>query len=324
MTTTNKLFIYKYKPVMFSDYQVNRATIEIIETFLKMEALNLILYGETASGKTTLLNTIIHEYYRGHTEQEREDNILYINNLREQGIHFYRNDVKIFCQTCSNIHGKKKMVVIDDIDLISEQSQQVFRNCIDKYGKNVFFVITCTVIQKVIDNLQSRLQIIKMQRFDPCELRGFIDYIQAAEGIQIDADAKEFVLKLSDYSIQLLVHYMEKFYILNERITLAKAHDLCSNISFYVLDEYIGLIRQGDRRGAISYIYTLYDRGYSVIDILDTFFVYVKTTDKLDEQEKYQTIELLCKYITVFYNIHEDEIELAFFTNNMISHLCHV
>jgi DNA polymerase III delta prime subunit len=48
--------------------------------------------------------------------------------------------VKTFCQTCSVIKGKKKIIVLDDIDLINEQSQQVFRNCIDKFSHNVNFI----------------------------------------------------------------------------------------------------------------------------------------------------------------------------------------
>ena len=44
----------------------------------------------------------------------------------------------------------------------------------------------------------------------------------------------------------------------------------------------------------------------------------LKTTDILTETQKYEIIKLLCKYISIFHNIHEDEIELALFTNNLI------
>jgi hypothetical protein len=43
----------------------------------------------------------------------------------------------------------------------------------------------------------------------------------------------------------------------------------------------------------------------------------VKTTNHLDENEKYNIIPHLCKYITIFHNIHEDEVELALFTNSI-------
>ena len=54
------------------------------------------------------------------------------------------------------------------------------------------------------------------------------------------------------------------------------------------------------------------------MDILDNFFLYVKITTLISEYEKYIIIPYICKYITVFHNIHEEEIELALFTNNIL------
>ena len=68
---------------------------------------------------------------------------------------------------------------------------------------------------------------------------------------------------------------------------------------------------------AIDIFYELYDKGYSVMDIYDNYFIFIKITDILSETQKYEIIKLLCKYISIFHNIHEDEIELALFTNNL-------
>jgi hypothetical protein len=68
---------------------------------------------------------------------------------------------------------------------------------------------------------------------------------------------------------------------------------------------------------AISLIYSIYDQGYSVIDILDNYFTFVKQTHLLTEEQKYKIIPYICKYIEIFYNIHEDVIELALFTFNL-------
>jgi septum formation topological specificity factor MinE len=53
------------------------------------------------------------------------------------------------------------------------------------------------------------------------------------------------------------------------------------------------------------------------MDILDNYFLFVKITNLLTEKQKYDIIPVICKYITIFYNIHEDEIELALFSNNL-------
>ena len=55
------------------------------------------------------------------------------------------------------------MVVIDDMDILNEQSQQVFRNYIDKYKNNVNFICSCSNIEKIIESIQSRLYIFTIK-----------------------------------------------------------------------------------------------------------------------------------------------------------------
>ena len=58
-----------------------------------------------------------------------------------------------------------------------------------------------------------------------------------------------------------------------------------------------------------------------MIDILDYFISFVKQTLILSEEQKYEIIPFLCKYITIVHNVHENEIELALFTNNFTAPL---
>ena len=318
METSDKLFVNKYQPLLFADFGVDNEIIKIFKTLIVMDNLNILLIGDIASGKTSLLNCLIREYYTGYNPKEYEENIMYINNLKEQGINYYRNDVKTFCQTCSVIKGKKKFIMIDDIDLINEQSQQVFRNCIDKFSHNVHFISSCSNIQKVIESIQSRLTIIKIKPVQREQWFKIIDKIKDRENISIDADAEEFIVNISNKTVKILINYMEKFKLVNQHITHNLAVKLCSNISFITFEDYTHLIKNKKLNDAICLIYEIYDKGYSVMDILDNYFIFVKNTVLLSETEKYNVIPIICKYITIFHNIHEDEIELALFTNNLI------
>ena len=317
MNQNDKLFIHKFQPIYFDDFGKNNEVTEMLKTFILMDNLNILLLGNVASGKTSLLNAIIKEYYKNYDPKEYEVNVLFINSLKEQGINYYRTDVKTFCQTCSNIKGKKKFIVLDDIDFINEQSQQVFRNCIDKFSHNVNFISSCSNNQKVIESLQSRFTIIKIKPLQKQNLIDIIDNIKIKENILIDEDAQNFIVNISNNTVKILINYMEKFKLLNERITLDLAVQLCSNISFLTFENYTKHILNSDLLSAIQIIYELYDKGYSVMDILDNYFMYIKTTNILNEDQKYKIIPFLCKYITIFHNIHEDEIELALFTNNL-------
>jgi DNA polymerase III delta prime subunit len=290
----------------------------MLKTLCILNNLNILLIGDMASGKTSLLNAIIREYYSGFIPKEYEENVLYINSLKEQGINYYRTDVKTFCQTCSNIKNKKKIIVLDDIDLINEQSQQVFRNCMDKYSHNVHFISSCSNIQKVIESLQSRFIIIKMEPLNRENLVNIINNIQKLENIEIEEDAKDLIINISNNTIKILINYMEKFKLLNKKITLQLAVQLCSNISFLTFEEYTKLILEKKLKESIKLIYEIYDKGYSVMDILDNYFIFIKNSTILNEEQKYNVIPFICKYISIFHNIHEDEIELSLFTNNLI------
>jgi DNA polymerase III delta prime subunit len=316
--TEHKLFINKYQPLYFDDFENDNEIIKMLKTLILIDNLNILLIGDTASGKTTLLNAIIREYYSGYTSKDYDENVLYINNLKEQGINYYRTDVKTFCQTSSNIKNKKKFIVLDDIDLINEQSQQVFRNCIDKYSHNVQFISSCSNTQKVIESLQSRFIIIKIKSLQNENLIRILNYIKQTENIEIDEDAKDFIVSISNNTVKILINYMEKFKLIGEKITLNLAMKLCTNISFLMFEKYTKLILSQNLKEAISLIYEIYDKGYSVMDILDNYFVFVKSSTIITEQQKYNIIPYICKYITIFHNIHEDEIELSLFTNNLI------
>jgi len=313
------LFIHKFQPIFFKDFEIDVETVEILNILIDMNNLNILFIGDIGSGKTTLLNAVIREYYEGYDPQQFADNILHINSLKEQGINYYRNDVKTFCQTCSSIKNKKKVIVLDDLDLINEQSQQVFRNCIDKYSHNVHFIASCSNPQKVIESLQSRLTIIKIKPLQRENLSKIMNKIIDSETICILPLAKDFILNICNNNAKILINYMEKFKLLDEDITLELATNVCTNISFLTFQEYTVLLKKNKLPQAIKILYSIYDRGYSVMDILDNYFLFIKTTNILTEDEKYKIIPYLCKYITIFHNIHEDEIELALFSNNIIN-----
>ena len=312
------LFVNKYQPTHFDDFEIDNEMIDILKLLIKIDNLNILFIGDIGSGKTSFLNAVIREYYQGYTPSEYNQNILYINSLKEQGINYYRNDVKTFCQTCTMIKQKKKIVVLDDLDVLNEQSQQVFRNCIDKFSHNVHFIASCSNGQKIIESLQSRLMIIKIKPLQTNNLIKIMHKIKTVEKIVMEPEAEQFILNISNNTAKILINYMEKCKLLGEMITLDLAIQICTNISFILLDQYTEYVKKGELKKAIEILYDIYDKGYSVMDILDNYFLFIKTTSSLNEKQKYDIIPLICKYITIFHNIHEDEIELSLFTNNLL------
>uniref|UniRef100_A0A6C0F8M1 Uncharacterized protein n=1 Tax=viral metagenome TaxID=1070528 RepID=A0A6C0F8M1_9ZZZZ len=307
--------IHKYRPYTLNDFTDNDTFKNIIKTLNNMNNLNVLFIGNSCSGKTTLLDCIVRDYYQLTKNQSiKETNVLFINNLKDQGIQYFRNEMKIFCQSTCSIRNKKKIIIIDDLDSINEQSQQVFRNYIDKYSKNIHFLSVCTTVQKVIESLQSRLHIIKLPTFSDNYCINLFDTIVKNEKIKLDKKSKEYVLSISNNSVRTLINNLEKLYIYNNSIKLEICKDLCNTISFEHFDNYYNFLKDDKILEAIKLLNNVYDYGYSVIDILDYLFYYTKITDLLNEKLKYEIVIILCNYISIFHSIHEDPIELSLIT----------
>ena len=310
----------KYSAVNIEDFYLDDNIVDLLNFFLyKMKSLNIIINGSPGSGKTSILNMLIKNYYNEYfTKKYIYDNVLFINNSKDQGINYFRTDVKTFCQTPSTVKNIKKIIAIDDIDNLNEQSQQVFRNYIDKYKNNVFFIFTCSNLQKIIESIQSRQTILKITSVNNEKMQHICNKIIENEHITITEEAKTFLINISNFSIRVMFNYLEKFKMFQNDINYDNAVKLCTNINFEDFEKYIKHVKNKEINNAIKILLSLHDDGYSVMDILDSFFVFIKMTSIVNEKIKYEIIPYLCSYIHIFHDIHEHEIELAFFTNNIV------
>lgn len=310
-------FIFKYKPKTLNEFLSNNNLKELINSYINIDELNIILLGDSGSGKTTLIECILKEYYK---DNNFHGDILVINSLKEQGITFYRNEVKNFCQTIT-LSNKKKTIIIDDIDSINEQCQQVFRNYIDKYSNNINVIMSCSNIHKIIDTLKSRVSILKIESINKNIIDKIVTRIVSNEKIKIEDYVKEKLYQISNYSIRNIINYLEKIKLYNKSITEENLHILCSNISYFSLENYTKLCIQNNFNESLKILYNFYNIGYTLMDIYDEYFIYIKYSNILNNKQKIIINKILCKYISIFYNIHEDPIELAFFNKEIIKNI---
>lgn len=318
MSKIMPLFITKYKPYFINEFCMDTKLVSVLKTLVEIDQLSVMFVGNSSSGKTTLLYALIREYYGLERDSLLpENNIMFINNLKEQGIQYFRNEVKTFCQSHSSIFGKKKLVIIDDLDTINEQGQQVFRNYIDKYKHNIHFISVCANIHKVIESIQSRVHIIQLSSPNNDQIREIMNRIITNEQIIIDEPAKDYLLMISNHSIRMVINFLEKIFVLGEPVDIELCKKICTTISFQEFERVLTSLRDDDLPNAIRILYSIHDYGYSVIDILDYFFAFVKLSTTMDEDVKYRLIPVICDFITTFHNVHEDCIELALFAGKL-------
>ena len=89
----NSNFFDIYKPNNIDDINLTEHSIDILNVYLKNNKLLFLIYGPPLSGKTTLIDILLNNYYKSN---DYNNNIIYINLLKEQGINYFKNELKTF------------------------------------------------------------------------------------------------------------------------------------------------------------------------------------------------------------------------------------
>ena len=65
MEIYNELFIPKFQPKFIEEFEINPEIVNVLNALIDMDNLNILFIGNEGSGKTSLLNAVIREYYKG-------------------------------------------------------------------------------------------------------------------------------------------------------------------------------------------------------------------------------------------------------------------
>ena len=148
----NTLYVERFRPTSLEHFVGNENIKDTIQKYLDQgDIQNFIFYGSAGCGKTTLAKIIV---------KNLDCDYLYINASDENGIDTIREKVKGFASSAS--WKGIKVVILDEADFITIQGQAALRNVIETFSRSTRFILTCNFIERIIDPLQSRCQVLKI------------------------------------------------------------------------------------------------------------------------------------------------------------------
>ena len=146
------LWVEKYRSSNLDSYVGNENIKKTIQQYLDQNDIqNFIFYGPAGTGKTTLAKLIVNNL---------DCDYLYINASDERGIETIRDKVQGFASVAS--FKSLKVIILDEADFLTIQAQASLRNIIETYSRTTRFILTCNFVERIIDPLQSRCQVLKI------------------------------------------------------------------------------------------------------------------------------------------------------------------
>ena len=177
-TKDHTLLVEKYRSKDLDSYVGNEHIKKTIEQYLGQNDIqNLIFYGPAGTGKTTLAKLIVNNL---------DCDYLYINASDERGIETIRDKVSGFASTAS--FKPLKVVILDEADFLTIQAQASLRNVIETFSRTTRFIMTCNYVERIIDPLQSRCQVLKIIPPSKKEVAIHLASVMAIEGTTYDLE----------------------------------------------------------------------------------------------------------------------------------------
>ena len=216
----------KYRSQDLSTYVGNEQIKGTISKYLEQNDIqNFIFYGPAGTGKTTLAKLIVNNL---------NCDFLYINASDERGIDTIRDKVQGFSSVAS--FKPLKVVILDEADFLTIQAQASLRNIIETFSRTTRFILTCNYIERIIDPLQSRCQVLKIVPPSKQEVAVHINNILQQENVNIDLDNLKLVVNQFYPDLRKMLNTLQMS-VVGDEIVVDKSVLVSSNYKNQILME---------------------------------------------------------------------------------------
>ncbi len=149
MSVKSLLLWEKYRPKNLDDIILLPRIRKYFENGVSQ---NYIFYGHFGTGKTSLARILIGKY-------TKDKPFLELNSSLYTSIDVLRSEIEDFCKFSPMMESDSdvKFIFLDEFERVSAQFQDAFKAFIEKYNKNVRFIITTNHINKISDGIKSRI-----------------------------------------------------------------------------------------------------------------------------------------------------------------------
>ena len=289
-----ELWIEKHRPKQLDDIYTNNNILSLLKSFIKIKNIpHIIIYGASGNGKTSLIMSIINNIFGS----ECKDKMIEFNASDERGIGMIRNKIKYFSKQKTSIKNnipEWKLIVLDEADTMTTDSQFALRRIIEQHSKITKFCIICNNLNKIIDPIISRCFIINMATIEKDTFINNMKKIITIENIKFNVKILEDIYNITKNDMRQAINILQLYSLADNKYKKDILKDLSGQISKKLLNTIVINIVNKDIKNINSIIKYLYNNGFALVKQIEIFLECYINLD-IDDIKKYKLILKLCE-----------------------------
>ena len=227
-----ELLVHKYQPQKKEDFIFHTEYLDALDNFRShSQILNMIIYGNYGTGKTTLCNYFINSYFNFDNQVyntkmvEYEVNEKSIINIFKSPCHYVidvcdnkYNDKKLISDFIGEIsktinisNNSYKIIVIKGADNFSITTQNTITNLLELYTHSCRIIFICNGISKLSDNLMSRCFSLHISNPSDNDIQRTLSRIVENENIKISQSKIQKIVSKSQQNINDAIFMLEQY-----------------------------------------------------------------------------------------------------------------
>jgi replication factor C subunit 2/4 len=294
------LWVEKYRPNTLDDISAQSNVVLSLKNALKTKNLpHLIFFGPSGCGKTSTIIALSKELFG----DQYNDRIIELNASDERGINVIRDKIKVYAkQSIKNSDNLPpwKIIILDEADTMTPDSQFALRRIIEQYSKITRFCIICNYHNKIIDPIISRCSLFRFKPIQNNEIIKKLQFICEQEKFVCSDKILQKIVTICRGDLRKAINLLQKcFNSFGDKLNEELLDEMSGVIPSNKFDQLIDCIKNKNTKMVDSIINNIILEGYSMVNQIILFHNYILSMDISSENKS----NILCKLAEIDQNL---------------------